>query len=62
MDNLSQNSALIIVLVIGSGASQLSPLHFALVFGFGALCFYIGRANSLQDQLDEHSHGLLIGN
>ena len=44
-----------VILVLGSGASQLTPFHYAFVFGFGVLCFYIGRADSMAERLEEQS-------
>ena len=31
----------------------ISPLHGAILVGFGVLCFYIGRADSLSEQLEQ---------
>ena len=31
----------------------ISPLHGAILVGFGILCFYIGRADSLSEQLEQ---------
>ena len=47
-----------IMIVLGNGASQLTPFHYAFVFGFGVLCFYIGRADSMQERLEEQSQGI----
>ena len=47
-----------IMIVLGNGASQLTPFHYAFVFGFGVLCFYIGRADSMQERLENQSQGI----